>query len=49
MDCQGGFSSGQNIKTDVKDSNDMVVSQAINRQGYLSDMMGNSGVLAKHI
>jgi len=47
-DRQGGFSSGRNIKTDVKDSDDMIVSQPINRQGRLSDMMGNSGVMAKH-
>lgn len=35
---QGGYASGRNINTEVN----------VARQGRLSDMMGNAGVLAKH-
>jgi len=39
-DRQGGFSSGRNIR--IEDEVPVV------RQGRLSDVMGNSGVLSKH-
>lgn len=38
-DHQGGFSSGRNLD---------VESQPLRRKGTLSDVMGNSGVMAKH-
>lgn len=37
-DRQGGYASGRNIPLEVTEK----------RQGRLSDMMGNSGVMAKH-
>ena len=39
-DRQGGFASGRNIP--------MEVTQPSVRQGRLSDIMGNSGVMSKH-
>lgn len=38
-DRQGGYSSGRNIRTE---------DAPIVRQGRLSDVMGNSGVMSKH-
>lgn len=38
-DRQGGFSSGRNLRIDEV---------PVVRQGRLSDVMGNSGVLSKH-
>mmetsp|Transcript_22190 Transcript_22190/g.33870 ORF Transcript_22190/g.33870 Transcript_22190/m.33870 type:complete len:340 (-) Transcript_22190:64-1083(-) len=38
-DAQGGFSSGRRMK---------IESEPLTRTGRLSDMMGNSGVMAKH-
>jgi len=40
-DRQGGFASGRNIPMDV-------VTQSSMRQGRLSDIMGNAGVMSKH-
>jgi hypothetical protein len=37
-DRQGGYASGRNIQTTTTSQ----------RQGRLSDMMGNAGVMAKH-
>jgi len=41
-DRHGGFSSGRNIDTSLKDE------IPFSRKGRLSDMMGNSGVMQKH-
>lgn len=43
-DRQGGFASGRNIKTDEKKEE----GKTFVRQGRLSDIMGNSGVMNKH-
>jgi CCR4-NOT complex subunit CAF16 len=40
-DRNGGYASGRNIDTEVKDVE-------MKREGRLSDIMGNAGVLAKH-
>lgn len=41
-DRQGGFASGRNIPMEVTNTLQPT------RQGRLSDMMGNAGVLSKH-
>jgi len=41
---QGGYASGRNINTALKKPEEATVT----RQGRLSDMMGNAGVLNKH-
>jgi CCR4-NOT complex subunit CAF16 len=40
-DRQGGYASGRNIPLEVTEKREK-------RQGRLSDMMGNAGVLSKH-
>jgi CCR4-NOT complex subunit CAF16 len=40
-DRQGGYASGRNIPLEA-------ITGSQTRQGRLSDMMGNAGVLAKH-